>query len=227
VEKAAPPVRWGGALCPPSSTTSKTRGRPFQESALLEAWRDHVLACDVDAFVLFQVERVGQLGPFVALGSSATTRLTRCAPQQSAAAAHAAPRAPFQPCPRYGIVIARIIPSCIGLCPSQVRDTFGALVSRFHALQVDGGGLHLCRLARSSSRPLAIKSVVQCARSQGRVPQDCSRGDISRQRNVPMGGASSVECSRGFDAFWLGTTPCSAAGSLSAPSALPPPALFP
>jgi hypothetical protein len=44
----------------------------------------------------------------------------------------------------------------------QVRDTLGALAARFQALGLDGGGLHICRLARASSRPLAVKSVVQC-----------------------------------------------------------------
>jgi len=44
----------------------------------------------------------------------------------------------------------------------QVRDTFGALVARFGRLQVDGGGMHLCRLERGRSKPLAVKGVVQC-----------------------------------------------------------------
>lgn len=42
----------------------------------------------------------------------------------------------------------------------QVRDTLGALVQRFAALRLDAGGLHLSRLQRLNSLPVALKRIV-------------------------------------------------------------------
>lgn len=71
-------------------------------------------------------------------------------------------------------------------CP-QVRDTLGAIQARFTALKVDGGAVHISRLAPGPSRrAMRIKSVVmysaawvkQQARMASTSNQETFRADV-------------------------------------------------
>ena len=118
---------------------------------MLSAWRQHVIDCDPDAFTLFQVRAPAAPSSSSAVAPAAAPAWGSPRPAPSDDAVYRTPPSfrlrPATPLPSHG---------------SQVRDSLGALVSRFQQLRVDGGGLNMCRLARGHCRPLAVKSVVQC-----------------------------------------------------------------